>query len=154
MTDENEKTIKEIVGAIRRLVRAVYLDTSKMSRRYGLTGSQSGVLRNLAVHGPISSARLSRELYVSASNITGIIDRLERKRLVKRARPENDRRVALISLTETGEELTRSLPDPIEIKLISGLADLKSTKVKKLQEAMGEILNLIDAENVEDTPLR
>ena len=47
MIPENEQVIKDIVWAIRRLVRAVYLDTSKMSRQYGLTGSQSMILRIL-----------------------------------------------------------------------------------------------------------
>lgn len=79
MITENELLIKEIVCAIRRLVRAVYLDTEKMSRRFGLTGPQSGVLRTLSEHGPLSSADLSRKLYVTPANITGIIDRLEKK---------------------------------------------------------------------------
>jgi len=77
MSAENELIIKEIVDAIRRLYRAVYLDSAKMSRQFGLTGSQSGVLRNLVAHGPLSSAALSRRLYVTPSNITGVIDRLE-----------------------------------------------------------------------------
>ena len=125
MSVENELVIKEIVDAIRRLYRAVYLDAAKMSRQFGLTGSQSGVLRNLVAHGPLSSAALSRRLYVTPSNVTGVIDRLEKKGLVERVRKEGDRRIALITLTEKGDELSKSLPDPIEKKLISELGDLE-----------------------------
>ena len=82
MSSENEIIIKEIVSSIRRLYRAVYLDSSKVSRRFGLTGSQSGVLRTLFRNGPLSSADLSRNLFMTPSNITGIIDRLEKKGLV------------------------------------------------------------------------
>ena len=153
MSAENELIIKEIVDAIRRLYRAVYLDSAKMSRQFGLTGSQSGVLRNLVAHGPLSSAALSRRLYVTPSNITGVIDRLERKGLVERVRKEGDRRIALITLTEKGDELSKSLPDPIEKKLISELGDLEMEHVQLLSMAMNQVLNLIDTKGVESAPM-
>ncbi|CAB5103015.1 hypothetical protein D3OALGA1CA_1560 [Olavius algarvensis associated proteobacterium Delta 3] len=141
------------MGSIRRLVRAVSLDSAKMSRQFSLTAPQSGVLRSLASNGPISSAQLSRELYVTPSNITGIIDRLEKKGLVQRVRKEGDRRVALIMLTQAGEQLSSQLPDPIEIKLISALSDLESKKIADLRGALKLMLRLVDAQEIEDDPL-
>jgi DNA-binding MarR family transcriptional regulator len=153
MQNQNELVIKEIVGAIRRLVRAVYLDTAKMSKQFGLTGPQSAVLRSLTNSGSLSSADLSRRLYVTPSNITGIIDRLEKKGLVERIRKQGDRRIALITLTKEGAELSKSLPDPVEKKLISELSDLEPDHVHMLDLAMNKILNLIDAKGIEETPL-
>jgi len=153
MGSQNEMLIKEIVGSIRKLVRAVYLDSSKMSRKFGLTGSQSGVLRNLFLHGSLSSADLSRKLYVTPSNITGIIDRLEKKSLVERIRKVGDRRITLIRLTEAGAKVSRTLPDPIEKKFIAQLADLEPEHVQLLSVAMNQILSLIDTQDVADTPL-
>lgn len=153
MKPENEITINEIVGAIRRLVRAVYLDTAKMSKQFGLTGPQSAVLRILVKKGPISSAELSRKLYVTPANITGIIDRLEKKGLVERTRKDGDRRIALITLTESGTNLSKDLPDPIENKLIAELADLESGHVQMLGLAIKQILTLIDVKGIEATPL-
>ena len=150
MYAENELVIKEIVSAIRKFVRAVSLDAFQMSKQYGLTGPQSSVLRTLATEGPLSSASLSRRLYVTPSNITGIIDRLEKKGLVERIRKEGDRRVALITLTESGVELSKSLPDPIEKKLISELVDLEQEHVRILALVMNQILNLMDAKGVDD----
>ena len=145
---ENENTINEIVGAIRRLVRAVYLDSAKMSKQFGLTGPQSAVLRTLINAGPISSADLSRKLYVTPANITGIIDRLEKKGLVERMRKKGDRRVTLVELTESGQKLSQLLPDPIELRLINGLAHLEEESVKNLDNAMKSILKLIDADEI------
>ena len=153
MNTENEILIKEIVGSIRQLYRTVYLDSSKTSRRHDLTGPQSGLLRTLAQHGPLSSADLSRKLFVTPSNLTGIVDRLEKKGHVKRIRKEGDRRIALITLSEQGSELSRFLPDPIENKLISGLADLDTEKVRSLSQSLNQILNLIDADQVTEVPL-
>ncbi len=150
MYSENELLINEIVGAIRKFVRAVSLDAFKISKKYGLTGPQSTLLRTLVKEGPLSSASLSRRLYVTPSNITGIIDRLEKKGLVERIRKERDRRIVLINLTESGAELSNSLPDPIEKKLIYELADLKPEHVRILALVMNQILNLIDAKGVDD----
>ena len=153
MNPKNESVIQDIVWSVRRLVRAVYLDTQKISKRYGLTGPQSAVLRNLFNNGPMSSADLSRKLYVTPSNITGIIDRLEKKKFVERIKKEGDRRVALINLTEAGKELSRTLPDPIMKKFIGELADLEPEHVQLLAMAMNQILNLIDTEEVAGEPL-
>ncbi|MEZ4527050.1 MAG: MarR family transcriptional regulator [Desulfobacterales bacterium] len=150
---ENETVIKDIVETVRKLYRAVYMDSSRMSKGFGLTGPQSGVMRTLAQFGAMSSAELSRRLFVTPSNMTGIIDRLEKKKLVERVRKTGDRRVVLISLTEEGEHISRSLPDPIEKKLINGLADLEPEKVQDLLNAMQQILNLVGADKMEAVPL-
>jgi DNA-binding MarR family transcriptional regulator len=153
MKAESEAVIYNIVDSIRRLVRAVYLDSQKMRKKYGLTGPQSSVLRNLVNDGPMSSADLSRMLYVTPANITGIIDRLEIKGLVKRIKKQGDRRVALITLTESGQQLGRSIPDPIINLFISELGDLELKHLKLLSGAMNQVLNLIDAKGVEEAPL-
>jgi len=149
MYAENELLIKEIVGAIRKFVRAVSIDTFQMSRKYGLTGPQCAVIRTLATEESLSSASLSRRLYVTPSNITGIIDRLEKKELVERISKDGDRRVALIILTQSGSKMSKTLPDPIETKLIAELADLGSEHVRILALVMNQILHLIDAKGVQ-----
>jgi DNA-binding MarR family transcriptional regulator len=153
MNPQNESIIQDLVWSIGRLVRTVYLDSQKISKRYGLTGPQSAVVRNLYNSGPMSSADLSRNLFVTPSNITGIIDRLEKKRLVERIKKKGDRRVALITLTNSGKELSKTLPDPIMKKFIAELADLEPEHVQLLAMAMNQILNLIDAEEIKGEPL-
>ena len=151
MNPENESVIKEIVGSIRKLVRAVYLESQKMSRQFGLTGQQSQVLRLLLNGGAMSSADLSRLMYVTPSNMTGIIDRLEKKDLVARTRKEGDRRVALINLTDAGKQLSADIPDPIEKRLINELIELDNKHVQLISMAMHQILHLIDVKDVEES---
>lgn len=153
MITGNEPTIKDIVESIRRLVRAEALDSKKMSKQFGLTGPQSLVLRLLVKNGSLSSADLSRQMYVTPSNITGIIDRLEIKGLVERIRKQGDRRVALITLTDSGQQLGKTVPDPIEKKIVNQLADLEPEHLQILAMAMNQILNLIDTKEVGETTL-
>jgi DNA-binding MarR family transcriptional regulator len=154
MLQDDKQIIKDIVGSIRRLIRAVSIDSVKMSRQFSLTAPQSGVLRSLNARGPISSAELSRELCVTPSNITGIIDRLEKKGLVQRNRQEDDRRIALIHLTDGGKALSKGLPDPIETRLISALSDMRPGKVEELRDSLVTVLKLVDAQHLGDEPLR
>ena len=149
MAPNNEDVIKDIIESIRRLVRAEYLDSQKMSKQYGLTGPQSLVLRLLIKKGALSSADLSRQMYVTPSNITGIIDRLEKKGFVERIRKQGDRRVALITLTDSGQKLGQTIPDPIEKKFVNQLVDLEPEHLQILAMAMNQILNLIDTKDAE-----
>lgn len=144
MNKENEMLVQDIVSTIRKFVRAVSYDAFRMSREYGLTGPQSAVMRTLFRKGPLSSATLSRMLYVTPSNITGIIDRLEKKGFVERVKKKGDRRVALIELTESGYKQSSELPDPIEKKLIEALSDLEPEHVRTLSLTINRFLSLID----------
>ena len=149
---ENEASIRQLVGNLRHLVRAIYLDSAKMSRQYGLTSAQSSVVRTLFKNGPLSSADLSRKLYVTPSNITGIIDRLDKKGLVERIPQATDRRVVRIQLTAQGHALGEQLPDPIEKKLVASLSHMPHEQVSALCDLIRHLLNAIDADAVVDAP--
>jgi len=153
MPTENESTTQNIVADFRRLSRAVYLDASRTSKEFGLTRSQSQVLKNLLTHGSLSSADLSRKLYMTPANLTGIIDRLEKKGLVERIRNLGDRRVVLITLTESGRDLSIRLPDSIEKKLAAGLMDLPPEQIRMLSKAMSQILQLMEVQDIEEIHL-
>ena len=145
MNPDDGKLVQEMVDLVRRLIRSVYLDSLKMSKVFGLTGPQSTALRALALAGPMSSAALSKILYVTPSNITGIIDRLEKKAYVVRMKKEGDRRVTLVRLTDAGRKLCETMPDPIEQKLIAGLSRLEPDQARNLATAMGQIIEFINA---------
>jgi DNA-binding MarR family transcriptional regulator len=144
MNAKNELIIKEIALLVRRLVKVISYDSQKVSRQFGLTGPQSVVLGNLLNNGAMSSADLSRIAYVTPSNITGIIDRLENKGLVERVRLKDDRRVALITLTQSGRELSETLPDPIEERFISRIDNMDTEHIKVLGEAINQLLDMAE----------
>lgn len=153
MIQKKEALVNEIAARIRKLRRSVYHDYIRTSRQFGLTETQGDVLRTLLAYGAMSSAGLSRNLYMTPANITGVIDRLKNKGLVERIRQHADRRVTLISLTESGKDLSKQLPDPIENKLISGLENLAPEQVQALAEAMKRIIDLIAADGIGNVPL-
>ncbi len=138
--DENHH--KEITHSLLQLVRILEQE-SRLSRKtykvFGVTESQGLVIRQLAKFGPCSLIELSKSLHVSPSNITGLVDRLEAKGLVRRAR-QYDRRIIHIHLTPKGEELTEILPDPLEVKIGTALKGLPLAELQAFYFPIASLL--------------
>jgi DNA-binding MarR family transcriptional regulator len=147
-----EGPAQDIVQLLRRMVSRIYVDSKRMIKRFGLTGPQVLVLRALLHSGPLSSAALAKAIFVTPSNLTGIIDRLELKGLVTRTRQATDRRVQLLDLTETGRQKAESLPDPLEEKLAAGLALLDDEQAVAIRAAIEKVVDFMDAEEAPDVP--
>lgn len=75
-----------------------------LQRDFGLTESQLGVLEALLHLGPMTQGQISRKLLKSGSNVTTVVDNLERDGMVRRERDAHDRRVQNVSLTLPGRE--------------------------------------------------
>jgi DNA-binding MarR family transcriptional regulator len=74
---------------------------------FDLTPVQGHVLRILGNRGPLAMNELAEALSCDASNVTGMVDRLEARGLVERRPGDRDRRVKELVLTPAGLELRR-----------------------------------------------
>jgi len=63
------------------------------------------VLYMLVSRGAMPMSRLADQLQVSLPNVTGIIERMVEKRLVERTRPEDDRRIVQVRITDAGRDM-------------------------------------------------
>lgn len=85
---------------------------------------------------PLTMSELSHELMVSNGNITGVIDRLVTMGLVQRERPEHDRRIQYIQLTEQGTKEFRRMARLHESWVSQLLSDLNLKDMQKLQSLL------------------
>ncbi len=95
-----------------RLMRASESMSARIHSHLGgarLTVSQFGVLEALYHLGPMSQTEIGRKILKSSGNITLVIDNLEKRRLVKRKRSPEDRRLYSIELTLSGRKLIGNL---------------------------------------------
>src|SRR5947208_10527304 len=67
-----------------------------------LSPAQCHVLHLIEPGRPIPMGQLAETLACDASNVTGLVDRLESRGLVRRRASEADRRVKVLELTATG----------------------------------------------------
>ncbi|WP_225834550.1 MarR family winged helix-turn-helix transcriptional regulator [Streptomyces sp. NK08204] len=83
---------------------AYYGDFTLAAASESLTASQGKTLSVLR-RGPASMSALATTLTCDASNMTGIVDRLEKRGLVQREPSPSDRRVKNVVLTSEGKRV-------------------------------------------------
>ena len=77
----------------------------------GLGLSDFAVLEILLHKGPLPVNTIGRNVMLTSGSITTAIDRLEKKRFVRRQACPKDRRVTYVALTATGRALIRRIFD-------------------------------------------
>lgn len=99
----------------------------------GLTVPQAMLLRQLDQ--PLAMNAVAGRLHCDASNVTGIVDRLEARGLVERRAAEGDRRVKALAITPAGAALRKRV---IQV-MTEPPAAIAALSVKD-QEALRDIL--------------
>lgn len=76
-----------------------------LASEFGLSPAQCHVLRVIEPGRPIPMGQLAETLACDASNVTGLVDRLESRGLVRRQPSSTDRRLKVLELTPAGVRL-------------------------------------------------
>lgn len=95
----------EALHNLRALIIAAERYRVNAAASVGLGTTESQAVSSLAVHGPRGQSDLARDLSLTSSAATALVDRLERHGVAERTRHPSDRRRMLIRLTSRGEEL-------------------------------------------------
>ncbi len=105
MSQEKEKDVTQDVY---EMLKKTFLLLDDCDRHFftdhDLTPRQFWALQHLDEHQGRSMVDLSRALLTDKSNVTAIVDRLEKKALARRTPAAHDRRVFLITLTPKGRQ--------------------------------------------------
>lgn len=102
----NNDTILKLIRVSEVLVKAA----DRFFGKYGLTTTQYDVLVIVNYSEKrVSQSDLGDRRVVSRSNITGIVDRLEKLGLVKREGSADDRRIKYLAITQKGKDLIKKV---------------------------------------------
>ena len=91
------------------LVMAERARIPQIAAEFRLSPPQVHALRVLSPEQPLPMGRLACALGCDASNVTGIVDRLERRGLIERRPSQRDRRVKVLVITAEGAQVRRQL---------------------------------------------
>ena len=106
-----------------------------------LTPPQFYVLATIGYAGGLPFGEIGAKMMVTVSNLTGIVDRLEEKKLVTRKRDDYDRRVVHVLLTERGSKLYKNTI-PLFEKSISQIFSALDRREQKELSALLRKLNV------------
>jgi DNA-binding MarR family transcriptional regulator len=132
--------MKNSVGyLIRRTSNLILPQLEELFADASLTFTQWTVLMALREWGQSTAAELARDICHDAGAITRIVDELEERGLVARARSETDRRVVALNLTSQGLNLVETLlPRVVEHwnGLLGGFSHLEVKLLIKLMSRL------------------
>jgi DNA-binding MarR family transcriptional regulator len=126
------------------LLQTLMLDVQRprfllLCSEFDMTPPQLMTLRRLTTDDPVPTSEVAKWLCCDASNVTGIVDRLEARGLVERRPAPGDRRVKMLALTERGaalaEEIARRMAVPPE-----PLAELSAADQRALRDILQRAL--------------
>jgi len=135
------KNVNELISVIHRCMRRFF---ESQMKKYDITPPQFEVLMTLWNEDGIVLSELGRRLSRDGPTITGIIDRMEKKKLLTRKRSMRDRRLIQVYLTPYAWEIKENL---MAMQLDAG-KDLTSNFTHHDIEALNTMLRRV-LENIE-----
>lgn len=117
---------------------------AKALKPYKVTHEQWPLLKWLWVQDGISQKELSEKSYKDQPTTTRILDKLERRGLIRRQIDSLDRRVSLIYLTREGQQIQDSLIPLAQGALeqaLKGLSELEQVQLKNLLNKISDNLD-------------
>jgi DNA-binding MarR family transcriptional regulator len=126
---------EEVFLNLLRTTDALQRAEAELLKTAGLSSAQYNVLRILRGAGAdgLRCAEVSHRMVTRDPDVTRLLDRLEARALIRRARDEEDRRVVTTRITEAGVKLIAGLDEP--------LADLHRRQLGHLNAASLRALN-------------
>ena len=85
----------------------------------------------------------------SPSTITGILQRLETRKLVVRTRTREDRRVSRLALTTRGRNLVFRAPEPPRSRVFRTLSRLGAAELRETRRSLQRVERAMRGANVE-----
>jgi MarR family 2-MHQ and catechol resistance regulon transcriptional repressor len=124
-----------VADAVTSTYRILLHKTEELLSEEGVTLAQLQVLRCVAT-GPLQMKGIGEKMLVTGPDITGLVDRLERRGYVKRIRNGRDRRAMVIELTPEGRFLQRKVSSKYRDFVHNALQVLTVDEQEELQRAL------------------
>lgn len=139
-------SVREILDAVRHLVRALRLSHQDALRRVGLSAAQVFVLQSLKDGGPWSLGEVATATATDQSSVSVVVARLVKARLVSRRRSTRDGRRLELSLTSAGRALLRKAPPSLaQESLVKALLELSPAERRSLGRLLSRVVTAMGA---------
>jgi DNA-binding MarR family transcriptional regulator len=109
----------------------------------GLNFLQLHTLENIYKEKAMKTLEISKVLQISPSTLIGVLDELERQKLILRERQEKDKRVVMVTVTNNGEEVVKKHFEEDEKFLTNLLKELNEDEQKHLINLLDKITGRI-----------
>ncbi len=132
---------EEVILNLARTAEHVSAHLAGVLKRADLTPTQYNALRILRGAGEegLTCGEIGGRMVTRESDITRLLDRLEKRGLITRQRPETNRRVVVTRITEEGLSLLAELDGPVQTANRAAARHLGRERLKTLNELLEEL---------------
>jgi DNA-binding MarR family transcriptional regulator len=145
-------TIEDVLTTLRRIIRATDLHSKHLEKIAGLTAPQL-LLLELLRNGEVIASQLARQMSLSQATVTTIIDRLEKRGLVRRRRSNSDKRRVYTALTTAGTVALQNAPRPLQEHFVRRFQELHDWEQSMILSALQRVAQMMDAEQLDASPV-
>ena len=143
----------DILIALRRITRAIDIQSRRLLKSTGLTTSQLLVLQAInKLNHPTPSA-IAKEVLLSQATVTTIVDRMVGHSLVTRERGSTDRRTVTILLTDDAREKLAQAPELLQAGFLREFRKLPDWQRNMLIASLQHIAEMMDASDIDASPI-
>ncbi len=121
---------------------SVMAHTRPQLREHALSDQQWRVLRVLGEHGVVETGKVAREAFILGPSLTGVLTRMERDGLIRRARDPADQRRTVVEATDKGLQLVAALSQSIEAHYAWMEQSLGKQQLAQLYELLDKVIEL------------
>lgn len=144
---------EQVLSALRRIIRAVDRQSRALLDRCGLTGPQLLLLREVARDPERRLAEIARALHLSQATLSGIVRRLEGRRLLRRERCPADRRQYRLRLTAAGERVLAEAPPQLQEQFSRAFEALPGEEQRRVLGSLQLVVGLMEARDLATAPI-
>ena len=148
----DSKLLESFRAASRKYSDASIIMHEAIARKAGLSGADHKYLSFLIQKGAMTAGELSKLTGLTTGAITGVIDRLEKQKLVKREYNKDDRRkVIIVPNTENAMRLLKPLFAELQTKTTKLIGSFSEKELQAIEqyflgasEIMEEVTNKLN----------
>jgi MarR family 2-MHQ and catechol resistance regulon transcriptional repressor len=139
--NQNQDDSLDLFIALQRATEWINAHADRDIKHYALNRTEFGVLELLFHKGSQPLQRIGGKVLMSSGNITYVMDKLEKKELVKRKASLEDRRLIYAEITDKGKQFIEEVfPKHMEVidKAVNGLTHQEKQTVSQLLKKLGK----------------
>jgi DNA-binding MarR family transcriptional regulator len=146
-------SLNQVLISLRRVIRATDLHSKQLVKTTSLTAPQLLLLQAIRDNGDVTIGEVAKKISLSQATVTTILDRLEKRELVKRVRSTKDKRRVHVYLTDKASEILKDAPVPLQEQFSAQFNDLELWEQTMIISSLQRIAQMMDAEDIDASPV-
>jgi MarR family transcriptional regulator, organic hydroperoxide resistance regulator len=138
--DVHTARVQRVLKNFRIIFKSVQRHSAMVEAQCGLSGSQLWAMWELLISPGLKVSDLSKAMAIHQSTASNLLDKLEKRELVKRERRGPDQRVVRLFLTPEGLKIINQAPRPAQGVLNHTLLRLPDNTLESLETGLADLV--------------